>query len=1016
MPRTLPVHLVLLFFAFLIRCEAATYTVSTTNDAGPGSFRAIIAQANQTPGPHSVIFSQSGNWTGGGVINLTTPLPVISNSITITGWNTPSSNNAVIIKGSALTFAEGTSSSIEKISLGGNITNLGQLTLTKCFITNGQVRSTGVIQMQSSVVSESSGVGIHNSGIATLNEVSILACADGGIDNYGNLAMRNCQIGKNVTRGIGGGIRTYKVASIVDSLIFENQSTTGGGIYNTGSISLQRISVSNNIAQFGAGIYSEGTVDGDSLLVSANTARGPNGSPGVNGGNGGAGGGTAGGAGGKVSIASSGAIGGPGVAGDFGGGGGGGGSSVSTRGFSGSESGGPGGLGGFGGGGGGGGGGGNSIVGSGGKGAAGGYGAGKGGNSDSASGSSGGSGGGGGGGAFGAGVFITGNGLAYLTNTTVTGNGCFGGNGGSGGGGSGGWGNGASGGGGAAIGGGIFAWGGSILLVNSTVTANFCNGGTGNEGGKGIAGGIMVTNSGSVQLLNTIVAGNTAANQAPDVLGIFNSRGGNFVGASIGSSGWDLVRDFIDSTPINLSPLANNGGNTLTHALLPGSLCILGGVGSGAPSVDQRGVIRPPGQIDIGAYQYSTLLQAAVDWKTPSSITFGTPLSPAQLNATANVGGLFIYSPPLGTVLNAGNNQTLTVVFVPADPTSYQGTTNQVTLDVLRSPQAITFPKIPTQYIGGSFYTLNATSSSGLPVSYALISGGALLAGNILSVGSTLSQVIVSASQPGNSNYLAAPSIQQSFLVERASAPIVTTQPKSQAVLLGDSVTFSIAATTAPLTYQWQFGSLNLIGETNSTLTINGVQPNNIGSYRVVVSNPFASTTSDTAALTVALPTGIPVISAQPNSATVRIGETTTLTVGATGNSPLVYQWYSGPKGDRSRPVGANSSSFTTPILSGETTYWVSISNALGTLYSDAAVITVAPAHTPMLSFRFVGNFPVISIDGKTGTNYVLQATSDLSKTNWTTISAFQLISNPYTFFDTGTLPGDNRYYRAYAP
>jgi hypothetical protein len=71
----------------------------------------------------------------------------------------------------------------------------------------------------------------------------------------------------------------------------------------------------------------------------------------------------------------------------------------------------------------------------------------------------------------------------------------------------------------------------------------------------------------------------------------------------------------------------------------------------------------------------------ALSWATPAAISYGTPLSAAQLNATANVPGVFTYTPSLGTVLSAGS-QTLSVTFTPADATDYFIATASVTLKV----------------------------------------------------------------------------------------------------------------------------------------------------------------------------------------------------------------------------------------------------------------------------------------------------------------------------------------------
>ena len=60
-----------------------------------------------------------------------------------------------------------------------------------------------------------------------------------------------------------------------------------------------------------------------------------------------------------------------------------------------------------------------------------------------------------------------------------------------------------------------------------------------------------------------------------------------------------------------------------------------------------------------------------ITWKNPASISFGTALGSAQLNAKANVPGTFVYTPPAGTVLPVGNGQTLSVDFTPKDTTKY---------------------------------------------------------------------------------------------------------------------------------------------------------------------------------------------------------------------------------------------------------------------------------------------------------------------------------------------------------
>ncbi len=71
-----------------------------------------------------------------------------------------------------------------------------------------------------------------------------------------------------------------------------------------------------------------------------------------------------------------------------------------------------------------------------------------------------------------------------------------------------------------------------------------------------------------------------------------------------------------------------------------------------------------------------------VIWSDPASITVGTALGSAQLNATASVPGTFVYMPGQGTVLGAGMGQKLSVVFTPTDTADYPVVTDSVFVNV----------------------------------------------------------------------------------------------------------------------------------------------------------------------------------------------------------------------------------------------------------------------------------------------------------------------------------------------
>ncbi len=84
------------------------------------------------------------------------------------------------------------------------------------------------------------------------------------------------------------------------------------------------------------------------------------------------------------------------------------------------------------------------------------------------------------------------------------------------------------------------------------------------------------------------------------------------------------------------------------------------------------------------------------------------------------------------------------------------------------------------------------------------------------------------------------------------AAPAFTTQPPSQAVVAGASVTFTVAASGTPIPmYQWQKNGVNIAGANSSNYTITGVAGGDAGNYKAVATNTAGTVTSDTALLTV---------------------------------------------------------------------------------------------------------------------------------------------------------------------
>ncbi len=120
-----------------------------------------------------------------------------------------------------------------------------------------------------------------------------------------------------------------------------------------------------------------------------------------------------------------------------------------------------------------------------------------------------------------------------------------------------------------------------------------------------------------------------------------------------------------------------------------------------------------------------------ITWAPPAGIVYGTPLSNAQLNATASVGGTFAYSPALGSTPAAGSD-TLSVTFTPTDTTDYTTVTKTVTLTVSQAAPTVTWAT-PAGISFGTVLSstqLNATASVGGAFAYSPAAGTTPAAGN----------------------------------------------------------------------------------------------------------------------------------------------------------------------------------------------------------------------------------------------------------------------------------------------
>ena len=184
------------------------------------------------------------------------------------------------------------------------------------------------------------------------------------------------------------------------------------------------------------------------------------------------------------------------------------------------------------------------------------------------------------------------------------------------------------------------------------------------------------------------------------------------------------------------------------------------------------------------------------------------------------------------------------------------------------------------------------------------------------------------------------------------------------------NVTFSVTATGAgPLSYHWLFNGIALAdnsritGSTNFILTVSNVQPSDIGSYSVIVSNAFGPVVSSSAKLDVV---GAPVVSQAPSNRTAPIGSDVSFTLSALGTAPLSYQWF---HGDQVITGATNISLMLQNVQFDQAgSYFARVKNGFGTATSAVASLTVTDSAPYIVSqprswTTYIGYSVIFSLD-----------------------------------------------------
>ncbi|MGH8021288.1 MAG: MBG domain-containing protein [Opitutaceae bacterium] len=253
------------------------------------------------------------------------------------------------------------------------------------------------------------------------------------------------------------------------------------------------------------------------------------------------------------------------------------------------------------------------------------------------------------------------------------------------------------------------------------------------------------------------------------------------------------IADQTPSAPPILLGASSSSGLPLSFtvsgpATVSAGVLTINGTGLVSVTAKQGGNTRYLAAADVTRSFAVTEAQASIVFDGLSATYDGQAKPVIVTTVPAGLGVTVLYD-GAATVPMAAGTYAVTATIVDDN---YTGAAT-ASLVIAKAPQTIDFPAPGVQQIDGPPLELAAVASSGLPVSFALVSGPAVLSGTTLTFNGA-GAVAIRATQAGDSNFEAAPAVERAFDVAEATAVVTISDLK----FVYDGAPKAVSVSTVP--------------------------------------------------------------------------------------------------------------------------------------------------------------------------------------------------------------------------